>query len=105
MGCVSTALTDLGSGNRRSHIPAPVQPTNIPNLAPTRAPKSTYKPQVAVRPAHWSEPLAMGCVSTAPAAQSAARGSGGAPTPLRPPAELGASGALSLFLLFPSHNE
>ena len=34
MGCVSTALTDLGSGNRRSHIPAPVQPTNRPNLGP-----------------------------------------------------------------------
>ena len=37
MGCVSTALTGLGSGNRRSHIPAPVQPTNIPNLAPSKA--------------------------------------------------------------------
>ena len=34
MSCVSTALTDLGSGNRRSHIPAPVQPTNTPNLPP-----------------------------------------------------------------------
>ena len=30
MSCVSTALTDLGSGNRRSHIPAPVQPLNSP---------------------------------------------------------------------------